>query len=480
MSTRVEKTGAPPVPNQCSRVDGLTALLSVLRFGIDPLGEMERTYRRNGALTEFRFDLGGARKSRRYMLAVGSRYNKRVMSDPSTFQSIGVMMPGPRGSAQRRISSGLLGPSGESHAHYRRLLAPPLRRAAVDQMANKIGEIVDREIESWPLGVPIDLFQACKSVTLLAALETLFPAEHGGCSDEVLAAATLFDQHIEMEAAPLVRALPINFPGLPYHRVIRHSQKVEAALIAWKRKEGAPARADNLMSILANSVDETGTPAGDSATLNHLPTLFAAAFETSQAALTWALFLLAQHPEASAALLDEISALPEDSPQGLAECKGLDAVTRESLRLLPIVPLLTRRASCDTDLVDCDVAAGAYVSLSPFLTNRSPDLYTEPARFLPERWARIEPTQFEYLAFGAGPRTCIGSWFASSFLRIAVGRITRRFRLQVAPMARIDQQVRLTLKPGPSGVPVTLHSQDGRFRRSPLRGNISLLVEGMG
>ena len=475
-----EADPAGSAPSRCNRVNGLAALLSLVRFGIDPLSEMERTYSRLGALTEFRFDLAGVRKSRPYMLAVGSRYNQRVMSDPSTFQSIGVMMPGPRGSAQRRIGNGLLGPSGASHSHYRRLLAPPLRRAAVDQMANKIGDIVDREIDAWPQGAPIDLFQACKSVTLLAALETLFPAEHGGCGDEVLAAATLFDEHIEMEAAPLVRALPLNLPGFPYHRVIRHSEKLEAALVAWTQKEGTPARADNLMSILANCVDESGTPAGDRATLNHLPTLFAAAFETSQAALTWVLFLLAQHPDAAAALLEEISALPDDSSERLVESKGLDAVTRESLRLLPIVPMLTRRTIRDTDLVDCDVAAGTYVVLSPFLTNRAPALYPEPARFLPERWASIEPTQFEYLAFGAGPRTCIGSWFASSFLRIAVGRIMRRFRLQVAPLASIDRRVRLTLKPGPGGVPVTIHPQDGRFSASPIRGNILQLVEGVG
>jgi cytochrome P450 len=295
-----------------------------------------------------------------------------------------------------------------------------------------------------------------------------------------LAAAKIFDEHIEMEAAPLARALPLNFPGLPYHQVIRHSARVEAALVAWARKEGAPARADNLMSILANSVDEFGAPAGDRATLNHLPTLFAAAFETSQAALTWVLFLLAQHPAAAEALLEELSALPDDSCERLVESKGLDAVTRESLRLLPIVPMLTRRAVRNTDLVDCNVAAGAYVVLSPFLTNRMPGLYPEPDRFLPERWDSVAPSQFEYLAFGAGPRTCIGSWFASSFLRIAVGRIMRRFRLQVMPFAKIDQRVRLTLKPGPGGVPVTIHPQDGKFRASSIRGNILQLVKGVG
>jgi cytochrome P450 len=230
------------------------------------------------------------------------------------------------------------------------------------------------------------------------------------------------------------------------------------------------------MSLLANSPDETGAHPGDKAVLNHLPTLFAAAYETCQTALTWALFLLAQHPHASAALLEELAALPDDDPERLLECKRLDAVINESLRLLPSVPTQTRRASRDTDLVDCNVRKGAYVVLSAFLTNRDPGTFTEPDRFKPERWDAIDPTQYEYLVFSAGPRTCIGSWFASTYLKVAIGQIVKRFRLRIVPNARIDQNVRLTLRPGKGGVPAIIHPQDGRFEASPIGGNIRRIV----
>src|SRR5262249_31165818 len=161
------------------------------------------------------------------------------------------------------------------------------------------------------------------------------------------------------------------------------------------------------------SVDENGEAGGDKALLNHLPTLFGAAYETTQTALAWALFLLAQHPDAAAALHDELANLPDQSPTQLLECAGLDRVVKESMRLLPSVPTQTRRAIVDADLVDGEVKAGAFVVLSAFLTNREPSRYSEPDRFKPERWLAIEPNQFEYLAFSAGPRTCIGARFAS-------------------------------------------------------------------
>jgi len=462
------------VPRSLARVSDISALLTVARFGLDPLGEMMRLRARHGRLAEISFQSG--KKTRRYLLASGARYNKRVLSDVETFQSIGVMLNGPQGSAQRRIANGLLGPAGPQQAHYRRILLPPLRRTAVDQLTGKIATIVTREIDGWPLDAPSDLFALCKSLVTRAALEALFPRDEAGCSEEMLAAAKLIDEHIELEASPLVRGMPRDWPGLPYARVLRHAEKVEAGLLAWARKEADAGRADNLMCVLAGTPDESGADAGEKAILNQLPTLFGAAYETTQTALAWALFLLAQHPAAHAALLEELQALPDDSPERLLECKWPDAVVRESMRLLPSVPTQTRRVTRDADLVDCDVEAGSYVVLSAFLTNREPDVYGQPDRFMPERWSRIDPGQFEYLAFSAGPRTCIGSSFAANFLRIAVGRIVRRYRVQIGAGARIDHKVRITLKPGRGGLPVTLTAQDGRFQASAISGSIRKIV----
>ena len=456
------------------RVSGIAALAMTAHFGLDPLGAMLRIQRRYGDLTAF--TIKQARKVRRYILAAGAVYNRRVLSDPTTFQSIGVMLPGPHGSAQRRIGRGLLGPSGPEHAHYRRTLLAPLRPRVVDQMAEKLSSIVDREIAAWPQAAPSDLFILCKKLARSAALETLFARPEGGASAELMIAAQLIDQHIEMEASPFVRGLPRDWPGTPYRRVLRHAEKVEAALLAWARKEADAGRADNLMCVLAASPDQDGTSPGETALLNHLPTLFGAAYETTQTALAWALFLVSQHPAAAGALLDELNALPDDRPQRLLECKWLDAVIKESMRLLPSVPTQTRRAACDAELVDGEVKAGAFVVLSAFLTNREPALFAEPDRFKPERWAHIDPNQYEYLAFSAGPRTCIGARFAANLLRIAVARIVRRYRLEVLPGARIDHQVRLTLRPGRDGIAVRFAPQDGRFTASPIRGNLCTIV----
>ena len=59
-------------------------------------------------------------------------------------------------------------------------------------------------------------------------------------------------------------------------------------------------------------------------------------------------------------------------------------MVKESARLLPPVPIQMRQATVDTELAGYAVCKGSRVILSPLLSNRSPDLYPEPDRFLPE------------------------------------------------------------------------------------------------
>jgi cytochrome P450 len=105
-----------------------------------------------------------------------------------------------------------------------------------------------------------------------------------------------------------------------------------------------------------------------------------------------------------------------------------------------------------------------------------PELYPEPAKFLPGRWTGIDPSPYEYLPFGAGPHMCLGYTFAMMELKIVLALILQRYRLKLAPGARIDRDVKLTLAPK-HGMPMVVARQDRQFSRGEARGNIRELVE---
>jgi len=260
--------------------------------------------------------------------------------------------------------------------------------------------------------------------------------------------------------------------------MLRHAEKVETCVTSWAARRRGQVRADDLLSLIINSPDENGNLPTDEQIGRHVLTLFAASFETCQTALAWTLFLIAQHPGVAAALLDEVATTTADSrirADQPEQFSLLDAVVKESMRLLPPVPFQIRRAARDTALFDCEVKAGTRVFLSSFLTNRLPEVYHHGDHFRPQRWAQIAPSQYEYLVFSAGPRTCVGYWFGMTFVKTALVHIIRRYRLTLVPGARIDSRVAITMWPS-RGLPVVVRRQDGRFSASPVRGNICRLV----
>lgn len=79
-------------------------------------------------------------------------------------------------------------------------------------------------------------------------------------------------------------------------------------------------------------------------------------------ATQWALYLLAQNPECQEKLLDEVNRVV--GPNGQVEGKHLKhfeyvkGVIKESLRLYPVAPFLTRRLCYDIELDDYLIPAG--------------------------------------------------------------------------------------------------------------------------
>jgi cytochrome P450 len=134
-----------------------------------------------------------------------------------------------------------------------------------------------------------------------------------------------------------------------------------------------------------------------------------------------------------------------------------------------------RVAQCDTKIFGYPVPKGTRVVLNTFLTNRMPHPYPDGDVFRPERWFTIAPTAFEFPVFSGGPYSCPGYWFGSTAVKVALAAILTRYRLVLAPNARIDYRVQPTMRPL-QRVHALLHPQDGAFTAAPISGRIRDLV----
>ena len=90
-------------------------------------------------------------------------------------------------------------------------------------------------------------------------------------------------------------------------------------------------------------------------------------------------------------------------------------VLKESMRVYPPVPMMSRQCVADARIDGHDVKAGASIIMPIYAIHRharrweDPNVF-DPERFSPEREAQIP--RYQYMPFGAGPRVCIGRSFA--------------------------------------------------------------------
>ncbi|MER7845915.1 cytochrome P450 [Kitasatospora sp. NPDC096077] len=133
---------------------------------------------------------------------------------------------------------------------------------------------------------------------------------------------------------------------------------------------------------------------------DELVTLLVAGHETTATTLTW-LFLLLDGDPAT-----HDPATRDADPQ---------ALVAETLRLYPSAWLLPRHAVEDDVISGHRIAAGTDVLVCPYLTHRDPELWPDPERFDPARFAPGAPRPAHlgaYLPFGLGARACLGTQFA--------------------------------------------------------------------
>ena len=451
---------------------GRAAWLWYLRFARDPLQALTRSYASHGPFLKLPYPRVSRKSAgRSFVVTIGSELNREILGNPTAWRPINIGPPGPNNSAPRRLARGILGMTGRKHEHYRRLLSPPLQRSA---RAPEMVRLAEEEVASWPMGKPIDLAAHVRKLVRTFAIGLLFGDDrsHGYPIADMINAGT------NLNFSWKIFACPFNVPGTPYHRMMRDAVDMEGRIIEWANCKRGETDNRDLLSIVVNSPNENGAPSSNEEIINQTPTLFGAAFETCQNSLFWTLLLLDQHPRIARDLVDElrVSAGGElPSHQQLMQLPLLDTIVKESMRILPPVPQQFRVAEHDTTLAGYPLPFRTKALLSPFLTNRQPYLYPEPDRFKPDRWATINPSQYEYLVFSAGPRGCPGYAFGVAILKVAIATIMTRYRIELQPNTRIDYRVGVALTPR-KRVPAILHPQNSVFAASSLRGTIRNLV----
>lgn len=465
-------------PDGARPLRGPAAARWFLRFFFEPLGALRDVQRRHGSVLALGNVVPLPRPEMYHVIALGPDRNRQVLGDPSLFRTSGQGIGGPRGSAQRRLRYGLTRSQREAHERQREYLLPHFQKRAVDATCDTMVGIADKLLGEWSPGRVLDVWSEMRRLTLRISSDILFAREDADRSHRL---GEKIGEWMSSSFSARVWALHVDVPGSPYRRLLRRAEAIEREILAMvDEKRTAGCAGDDIVSRLVRAHDAGEPWMTHTDLVGQITILFGASYETTATALTWTLFLLAQHPEIAAALVDEVDAELRGAPPGverLGRMRLLDAVIRESMRILPPVPYTIRVVTRDTHLGDYPLRHGDRVVVSHYVTHHLPDLYPEPERFHPQRWFSLRRSQYEYLPFSAGPRMCIGPSFATLAMQVALTMLLQRFRLALVPHARVDPRVTVTMGPGGGGLPMRVLSPGGGFSAAPVRGRIRELVD---
>jgi cytochrome P450 len=238
--------------------------------------------------------------------------------------------------------------------------------------------------------------------------------------------------------------------------------RVVLELIASRRKEQA--QDDVLSLLLAARDEESGAKMTDQQVKDEVITFFTAGHETTAAALAWAWYLLAQHPQAQEDLHDEARARLQGrmpSADDLQHLPLATAVFEESMRLYPPAWGIPRETIDEDEVDGYPLPKKAIITLSQWTTHRHPAYWSEPDSFRPERFltgAGEGRPKYAYFPFGGGPRACIGNFFALLEGPLVLAALAQRFSFTLVREHEVIPDATFTLRPK-TGVKVVLRKR---------------------
>lgn len=134
------------------------------------------------------------------------------------------------------------------------------------------------------------------------------------------------------------------------------------------------------------------------------------------------------------------------------DLKYLDLVVKESLRMFPPVPYISRSTIKEVELSGCNIPVDTNITVGIYNMHHNPKYFPEPEKFIPERFEAERGVEkqhpYAYVPFSAGSRNCIGQKFAQYEIKSTISKVVRLCRMElIRPGYEPPLKAEMILKP---------------------------------
>jgi cytochrome P450 len=360
------------------------------------------------------------------------------------------------------IGRGLLTSDGSLWREQRRIVAGTFVPAAADAMVPIFARTAAERATAWTGRGRIDAATEATATTMAIISESLFagdPRLTSPVASAHIAAALEAFSGVRLQALLGLPRIPLTPRGWAGRRGQIYLRATLTQVVRDRGRDPASERDDFLGRLLADLHARFEPAEAEALAVDNAATFYLAGHETTANAITWTLFLLSEQEEWQDRLAGEARAAlgqGADDPHPPDRLPLLRRVLEETLRLYPSAPRMDRQAVAADRLGDETVAPGDIVSIWPWLLHRHKMLWDDPDAFDPDRFAperKAERHRFQYIPFGAGPRTCVGARFATAEALTILAHWLARWRFRPVQGHVVTASGMVTLRPA-GGLPL--------------------------
>jgi cytochrome P450 len=380
---------------------------------------------------------------KRVLLDNGANYHKTEMTRR-------ILEPG--------LGKGLITLEGDTWRAHRRTMAPAFDLRSVAGYTPIMTAAAEELLTAWrelDANTSVDVADAMMAITLKIISRTMFSSDSDDIMNVMSHAAGRYQERVRPNVLDLF-GVPDRIAGWGRRRASSRAfaefDRVIDGLIASRVRDSGNAPKDLLARLIAARDEQTGNGMSAQEVRDHIITMFMAGHETTSMVMTWAWFLLSQHPQVETKLQAELdSVLGGRAPvhDDLAKLTYTRMVIDETMRIYPAVPAIERECIEADTLAGVDIPRGALILICPWVVHRHLKLWKDPGRFDPERFSPEQSaarSRFAFLPFSGGKRICIGAAFATAEATILLASLAQHYSLRLADGHVVEPQGLITLR----------------------------------
>ncbi|MBV7258970.1 cytochrome P450 [Erythrobacter crassostreae] len=324
----------------------------------------------------------------------------------------------------------------DHHRIDRRALSIAFKPGPMRHYAGALNSGIAREVAGWE--GPMEFYPAIKKLTLDLAADSFIGIPWGPEADKI---NTAFVDMVQASVAPVRKPLPFTKMkrGVDGRKFLVDYFTTETQ----KRREQGGGQ--DMFSQFATATRDDGSLLPVDEVVDHMNFLMMAAHDTITSSATSLIYHLAANPQWQEKLREEILAVT-GGPDGSGNARGLDyddlgklelteMAFKESLRMVPPVPSMPRRALKEFEFGGYKIPAGQMVGINIHWTHYSEEYWDNPQAFDPMRFTPDlvkARHKYAWVPFGGGAHMCLGLHFAYMQIKVLMVQILQRYRIEIS------------------------------------------------